>query len=381
MKNAIWRSALFLCSLAAIVWMGHQLSKTYQTQGEIRERINVYDKIEAQEPITYLIIGDSIGRGSGASNNQAKWNSLLENKMWWTQSISMKGDHLVQSGATAFEGLFRLQTQKETYSKNYDVIFIVFGENDRKYMTDHEFSILYEALIRQVKDLYPQGEIVTITESSLVDQDFILAIERISQHYNTLNINMAEAFLDSGKSEGALTKDGIHPNDEGYRIYADQIYNGLMETASSNKELSSITYPLHDQSADIMFEIYADYNKQKGFTREQDYFVGREKGDFIEFSFEGSLLGVKLLRSPDGGTVDVWIDGEHYTTMSTWWPFVRERYLYISSGLQPGYHSVRFEVTGETTNKLAAGESSVRLSSIIKRKTMDPGNSPKVKIE
>lgn len=49
---------------------------------------------------------------------------------------SFKKQLVVQSGATAFEGLYKL---KNSLSNNIDLVFIVFGENDRKYMDDKQF--------------------------------------------------------------------------------------------------------------------------------------------------------------------------------------------------------------------------------------------------
>ena len=362
---------LFIGSVISILMMSISLSRSLTLQQKTKEDKTVYKKIADGDSVSYLIIGDSIGRGSGASEKKYKWNKVLERKMKEAHNITMRGDTLVQSGATAFEGLFKLQAEKNYFSKKYDVIFILFGENDRKYMNPHDFSILYEALIRSAKDKHPNAEIVTITENPLKDRDFADAIKKISNHYRTTHINMMEAFSSHSKSAAELTVDEVHPNDEGYRLYADTIYDRLMENTSVTKKITELTVPIYEDS-DFSFDVLDQFNEMEGFIKENDYYVSHQKGSFIEYSFHGSTVGVKLLRTPEGGNVDVYIDDEFYTTLSTWWPLVKERYLYISNNLTPGLHTIRFVTTGDASINNVTSKNVVRLSSIIlNRKTMD----------
>lgn len=88
--------------------------------------------------------------------------------------IPLHGDYVVQSGSTAFEGLFKLSQRRKHDHK--DLIFFVFGENDRKYMNVDDFTMTYEALMRKAKRLHPNAELFTITESSLKYEEFASAI-------------------------------------------------------------------------------------------------------------------------------------------------------------------------------------------------------------
>lgn len=371
MKKTTALFLLFIGSVISIFLMSFSLSRNLTLQQKTKEDKTIYKKIADGDSLSYLIIGDSIGRGSGASEKKYKWNKVLERKMKESHNITMRGDTLVQSGATAFEGLFKLQADKNYFSKKYDVIFILFGENDRKYMNSHDFSIIYEALIRSAKDKHPNAEIVTITENPLRDKDFVDAIKKISDHYHAAHIDMITAFSSYPKSSVALTVDDVHPNDEGYRIYADTIYDKLMENTSVTKRIAELTVPIYADS-NFSFDVLDQFNEQEGFIKENDYYVSHQKGSFIEYSFHGSTVGVKLLRTPEGGNVDVYIDGEFYTTLSTWWPIVKERYLYISNNLTPGLHTIRFVTTGDASINNVTSRNVVRLSSIIlNRKTMD----------
>ena len=340
-----------------LIYILQKVPKTYGSD----ENINVYQKFQDGQPIDYLVIGDSIGRGSGAENPNLTWFKQLENKMSKDKSVPFKGDYVVQSGSTAFEGLYKLSQKKRTDHK--DLIFIVFGENDRKYMNVNDFKMTYEALIRKAKHLYPHAELFTITESCLEYEEFANAIGLLADYYGATNIDMRPIFKNSGFTEKQLTKDLVHPNGLGYQFYANAIYEQFLENVKRKKPVASLPPKIHE-SSELELLDNDNYDSMEGFRPRAGYYTSSEKGSYIEYQFEGTILGVKLLRSPDGGEVDIFIDGKLNTSIHTWWPFARERYLFITNGLSPGPHTVRFEVSGrETANDLPS--TYVRLSSII----------------
>jgi len=132
MKNTKIR---FLSVMILTVVIYIMISKT---EHYLSKDLNVYEKIEVGDPFNYLIIGDSIGRGAGAERKELRWFNQLE-VLINDYSGSRGRRHLVvQSGATAFEGLYKLQSSPTL--QNMDLIFIVFGENDRKFMDSELFT-------------------------------------------------------------------------------------------------------------------------------------------------------------------------------------------------------------------------------------------------
>lgn len=326
------------------------------------ETINVYEKINEKKPIRYTVVGDSIGRGSGAETPEKRWFKILERKMYTERGIRMSGEYFVQSGATAFEGLYKL-SQFENAGKS-DLVFIIFGENDRKYMEADEFGALYESLIRKAKAVFPNAEIMTITESSLTFEDFAAEIAKISAHYQASQIDMRTVFKNSGLSDKELTKDLVHPNGRGYQLYADTIYRQLMLNTNKQKEIAAIVGPLHKNTVNT-FKTVSFFQRKEGFLMKNGYLTAKQQGSFLEAKVKGDILGVKLLRSPYGGEIKVFIDGKLVTAISTWWPFERERYLYVTSGLSGGIHTVRFEVSGKESRNNISENANIRISSII----------------
>ncbi|MGE7759822.1 GDSL-type esterase/lipase family protein [Peribacillus sp. NPDC097895] len=355
------KSFIPFAAIATILLISYILQKIPKTYGS-DDSINVYQKFQTGKPIQYLVIGDSIGRGSGAETPNLTWFKQLENKMYEKNDIPFHGDYVVQSGSTAFEGLFKLSQRRQHDHK--DLIFIVFGENDRKYMSVDDFTMTYEALIRETKRLHPNAELFTITESSLKFKEFGSAIKLLSKHYGATNVDMRPIFKDSGYTEKQLTRDLIHPNGLGYKFYANAIYDHFLDNIKQEKTVAGLPPKLHAHS-DLDLTEVDHYVKMKGFRPMGGYFTSNEKGSVIEYNFKGSILGVKLLRSPDGGEVNVRIDGNEITTLNTWWPFARERYLFITNELPPGSHTVRFEVTARTNAIDHITFPYVRIASII----------------
>ncbi|WP_090990358.1 SGNH/GDSL hydrolase family protein [Bacillus sp. OV322] len=335
--------------------------KTYGFQ----EKENVYEKYNHHTPIRYLVIGDSIGRGSGAEHASQRWFKLLEKKMYEERHIDMKGDYIVQSGSTAFEGLYKLNSHSAVAKP--DLIFIVFGENDRKYMNSDEFGKIYESLIRKAKKDYPTAEIITLTESCLAYEDFARQIALVSKHYQAVNIDMRPVFKDTGLPAEKLTRDLVHPNSRGYRLYADSIYQVIKWNAAKHKKIAVLSSSIH-KNPDLLFSTKKKILNKKGFIKNGAYYISGKKGDFLEYSFTGNVLGVNLQRSPDGGEIKVFIDGKPVTIMSTWWPFQRKRPLYITTQLSNGHHTARFETTGSKTANHKTKNSIIRISSIITNK-------------
>lgn len=335
--NKIKRLLSFLAGAAGLVSVLLFLNGSQTTYGYDPET-GFYEKWQKGGRISYLVIGDSIGRGSGAADED-KWFSVLERKAKNAAGADLRGNYIVQSGATAFEGIYKWQ---QADLKPADLIFIVFGENDRKYMKASEFALHYETLIREVKDRYPRAEIVNIIESCLKEAEFAAVIQKLSVHYDTILADMRPVFRQSGLTDEQLTADGIHPNKEGYRLYADALFTAL----NNHRELPVQTAsPLYQHQRFVFREVNVRLT-EAGFASAGPFLESSKKGDYAEYRFTGTMLGAAILRFPEGGIVSITIDGVPAADISTWWPFPKERYVYIAGGLEQGEHIVRFTNTG-----------------------------------
>ncbi|MDQ0271991.1 SGNH/GDSL hydrolase family protein [Cytobacillus purgationiresistens] len=327
----------------------------------------VYEKIAEGRNINYLIIGDSIGRGSGASDKTETWYRKWERSLKNEYGVKAKRHLIVQSGATAFEGLNKLDSTE--HLGQIDVTFIVFGENDRKYMDEDQFSYFYEALIRKTKSLYPDTEIITLTENPLNNEAFAGVILKLSNHYLAKNIDLRPAFIHSGQSTFELTTDLIHPNDQGYTIYADTIFQSTIKAVANKEGIAILAPPLMDKT-DITLQQTSAYTKASHLFS-NDVWFSDKAGDTIEFTFSGPFLGVKVSSNEFGGMMDVFIDGKPVRTVSTWWPIEKERHLYIASGLDEGVHNVQFIVADQKSVYNVSDKAQIKLTSIIMAKNKE----------
>ncbi|MBS8264567.1 SGNH/GDSL hydrolase family protein [Mesobacillus boroniphilus] len=333
-----------------------------QSDHSFSEDLTVYEKIKAGSSFNYLIIGDSIGRGAGAENKDLRWYSQLEVLLEDFSGARARRNMIVQSGATSFEGIYKLQ--KSPKFRDIELIFIVFGENDRKYMAPEQFTYFYENLIRNAKERYPGSEIITIIESPLKQEQFAETINRVSAHYGAKPLDMRIPFKQSGMLTEQLTTDTVHPNGKGYQLYASAILDLIKNNIRIDAEIASLPKPLtRDQT--LYLSERKHVSDSNGFTIENGINISKRPGDYLEYEFDGSILGVKAIRSQDGGKLKVYIDGEYVRTISTWWPFTRERYLYIASGLDNGGHTVRFETAENAYPNTPTEKTVIQIQSII----------------
>jgi lysophospholipase L1-like esterase len=326
------------------------------------EVLNVYEKIAEGRTYHYLIIGDSIGRSSGAESQERRWFNQLEVLVKDRYGADGRRQAVVQSGATAFEGIYKLQ--KASRSEAMDLIFIVFGENDRKYMDPKDFSFFYEKLLNNARTLYPTAEVITFIESSLKQENYAEVIRQLSAKYGAKSLDMRIPFQNSGKLTEQLTTDTIHPNGLGYQLYASTVFEYIDHTINREPASPSKNETLEDD-AFFQLDVGTKIASNKGFLYDQGLYVSNNAGDVLEYDFSGTMLGVNTVRNPAGGTMNVYIDGKFIRTISTWWPFTRDRHIYITRGLDNTQHTVRFEaVKGGSANN--RGERSIlKISSII----------------
>jgi lysophospholipase L1-like esterase len=360
LTKRVWQVVNVIVGVGIVLFLIGKLTIAKNLENEDQ---NVYEKMADGGSIDYLIVGDSIGRGSGAETPDLTWFSQLEEMISSKYDATLKRSSIVQSGATAFEGILKLEN--EMPAKAIDIAFIVFGENDRKYMNPEQFSYYYEVLIRKIKKTNPQAEIITITESCLNEQAFASEIKRVSEYYNAVNIDMRRPFAASGLTAEQLTRDLIHPNGKGYRLYANEIKNVLQANMLHSKAITVLfPDPIHLE-ADLNFRTETDVIQNNGFAFSTPYFVSEKKNDSLEYEFTGSSVGVKVLHTAQGGLVEVYIDEKYTTTISTWWPFERERHLFIAGGLRSDFHKINFVSTGESSHPQASGNPTIQIAGII----------------
>lgn len=180
-----------------------------------------YQKLKAGNKVNILILGDSIGASTGATEGH-DWESQM--KEYLLSEYLGNNEELIQienqslGGNDSYAGyvLANVVNPKD----DYDLVMICFGENDY----EKTFGPCYEAIIRTIKDRFPKSSIISFLESSQkVYTRKIQTIQEICRNYKIPVVDTLDEFYQSGIAYENLTMDGVHPNNAGYDLYAKAV--------------------------------------------------------------------------------------------------------------------------------------------------------------
>jgi len=340
-------------------------STTSETKSKSTSKI-VYTKLEEGKDVKYLVVGDSIGEGVGASSESTRWHPLLNQYIFNKYKSKPEMRLLTKGGSDVFDGLVELNNYKT--NTTYDLIFVCFGQNDQGSLPIDKFKENYSLLLETLIKRFPDAQIVTFVENALTKMEYKNEIQSLSSKYGAISIDMQEAFNQSGINVKELTTDGIHPNDKGYEIYARTINKVLNESEKNKDKLNEptikVTGPV--QKMDIEVEI----SKNKGFmqktikqdNKSTDYMVSSIGKSYVEYEVQAdSLLGVSIVSNTDGGEFDVYVDGKKVKTLSTFSRRSAVRHLLIDEHMGSGSHTIKFVVK----NQQPSEKQDVRIAGII----------------
>ncbi|MBQ7794345.1 MAG: SGNH/GDSL hydrolase family protein, partial [Clostridia bacterium] len=177
-----------------------------------------------------VFLGGSITRGTGASSAENSWASLVGDYLKETMTDKTVNCFNAGSGGTGSGyGLRRLK--RDVLCHNPDLVFIEFAVNDksagRGSIMDSVESIL--AALRENGN--PQ--VIFVYSTTAKKDAAVDTYEEIAQHYGIFSINVQD-YLFGLEEAGEITvndllTDGTHPNDAGYKMYADYIISCLKE--------------------------------------------------------------------------------------------------------------------------------------------------------
>lgn len=172
---------------------------------------------------TVLAFGDSVTYGTGAARGQDYPTRLAERSGWEIVNAGVPGD-------TAQEALRRIDTLLAQSSPT--LVIVELGGND--FLRRREQAAVREdlrAIVRAVKQFGALPVLVAVPEVSL----FGATIGSLSDAsiYRELadeeGLLLIEDVFSDVLSDDSLRADQIHPNADGYRVFADGIAAALAE--------------------------------------------------------------------------------------------------------------------------------------------------------
>ncbi|MBR5867860.1 MAG: SGNH/GDSL hydrolase family protein [Clostridia bacterium] len=190
--------------------------------------------------LTIGYFGGSITEGAGASEEEKNWQCITF--AWLRSRYPQVTFHRIQAaigGTGSTLGVCRCETDLTRHKP--DLVFFEFAVNDNggNFM---ELCNNAESILLKIWRANPLAEVVMIYTTTKSMEEKLVAGEVLSSrtaqsavayYYDLLQIDVGEALRRAVAKEGfdwlTFTKEGVHPLDNGYRIYADLIIEKLKD--------------------------------------------------------------------------------------------------------------------------------------------------------
>lgn len=255
-----------------------------------------YQKLVDGFDVNVLIVGDSIGEGSGTQTDGQQWFKQLQTYLRTVNKSKVSVTNVSMGGNASYAGYVRTMALNDDV--DYDLAIICYGQNDGL----DGFSTNYESIIRAIRSKYPDCSIISILESSQrTYTEKMTTIQSICEHYSIPVADTIAAFNDSGKAYDDLTGDGVHPNDAGQEIYFETVKAVIDDnvTASTGKMTDTDVI-----NADVhKFDNFVWYDASSDFERVDDTTFT------ISVSATG-VLGIDYTYESGDNKADIYVDGE-----------------------------------------------------------------------
>lgn len=260
---------------------------------DLEKSSSFYQKLINGFDVNILIVGDSIGAGSGASTISTAWSNLLKFYIRERYNVGVNIKNVSMGGNASYAGYVRVMELKDDV--DYDLAIICYGQND----SPKDFSLYYESIIRAISSKYKKCSIISILESSQKEYtDKMETIKKIGEYYGIPIADTIAPFLNSTKP---LTRDGAHPNDEGQKIYFETVKNVI----DQNKGKGFVSYLKTPINQNIyQFDSFRYYSKND-FTREGNTFVLNE---IQEIKSIKGVLGIDYSYQSGKNRTEVYVD-------------------------------------------------------------------------
>ena len=308
---------------------------------------NFYQKLKEGRPVSILVIGDDIGASSGSTAGNG-WIDQLTNKLYATYKSKVTVTKITQSGANIVRSWIEynsmINNNKQLgVSSNFDCVFICDGKNYQSVDELKQFHMFYENLIVRLIKNDPKTEIFPMIESSIkTDNGFTADIKDIAIHYVLDLVDTREIFNQSGKIYSDLSKDGVHPNDAGYALYAEEIYSVIVGNVSKNKVLSYEDKPTYFSDSPQLDNAHLVNTPDAitGYQQKENVFTSNQKGDSLTFTSSGSIAYVYYNTNTNGGQFQIFVDNKYFGEINTK-STANVSTPYLISGSLTGKHTIK----------------------------------------
>ena len=222
---------------------GGSLPPTVQERGGLP---HVFAKLKAGKSVTIAYFGGSITAGAGASDGEKTSYRALVGQ-WFTTTFpqaSVTNVNAAIGGTGSDLAAFRLK--RDVLAHHPDLVFVEYAVNDDG-TPDAMVDRAMEGIVRQIRRADPVTDVCfvyTFVPAWLPEIETgtphrtVKLHEAVAEHYGIPSVNfgppVAQALTAGTLTQADFTKDGTHPTDTGYKLYADTLI-GFLEAQRTQK--------------------------------------------------------------------------------------------------------------------------------------------------
>lgn len=267
-----------------------------------------YQKLNLGLDVEILVVGDSIGAGSGASDERSCWANMLCSWVQEIYGVDCTLTNVSMGGNTSYAGYVRTFMLNDDVS--YDLAIICYGQNDG----EEGFSAHYEAIIRAIAKKNPNCNVIAVLESSQREYTAKMQeIQKLADYYSIPIADTIAKFKESGLAYEDLTDDGIHPNDAGYKLYFEILRDMIRNMAEENTPSVSMALPAVNMEV-TEYDSF-DYIAASDFTKVDDCTYEIENGDI------SGKMGIYVDFVPGENQIKIYVDGSLFYIHSQNWKY------------------------------------------------------------
>ena len=310
-----------------------EIPRTYnEGDGETWTLANTYNCLNTKKQFNVAYIGGSVTVGSGSS----KGNSWRELTTSWLKSsypqATVNEIYAAFGGTGSMWGLFRLEEDVLAY--NPDLVFIEFCINDGyEFFSETESAAFADAMIRKINEHNAETDIVLVftTDEGYVGKDFAnkRGYRKVAEYYGVPYIDVGDALAKEMQQKvnrwRYSVRDWAHPNDNGYRVYYNEVERCLEQWLSNAKaqtpkphklnETPAVTNSLQVVKRLEPSELNYDENWRLDDTPKMSIgnasiLEARKLGAKITLEFEGTQIGY-IYYGKENSKIKVTIDGSN----------------------------------------------------------------------
>ncbi len=321
--------------------------------------MNFDEFVKTKKKIKLGFLGGSITLGAGASNPDKCYRSLVTKALnEHYPNVEFENINAAIGGTGSGFGLFRMD--EDLLAHMPDIIIVEFAVNDYR---DENCHIFMENIVRKAfkyrKDIpvmfvYTVQNIMTDDYSAGKIPVSVMKHQLVADYYNIPAVNVGKKLFDTYTAEGKTitdyTVDGVHPNDEGYKIYTDTVMSEIFNLDFSHNQIAEPLTRDITKAGIIPSEMQSGWKSSgcRMFTRPMEYVYSQIPGTEMDFEFEGEVFGIYFTMEKDSGNIEFTIDGGEKQICPTWDIHCRNQrrdgYKIIVDNIPRGNHKVKLWV-------------------------------------